>query len=190
MWVRVARVGKPFGVKGLATVQLFTDAPELRLSSGASLCLDEDGTRPVTLSDVRRMGARWVVGFEGITDRDGAETMRGAELFAPAEAPEDEPTTADEWFDWQLIGLPCRDVTGHELGEVKAVEHPPAHDLLVVRTPSGTLVRVPFVGHIVPEVTAGGVVIDPPGGLFEDESDADADAGADADADADAEGRA
>lgn len=177
MWVRVARVGKPFGVKGLATVQLFTDAPELRLSSGASVSLDDEGTRPVTLTDVRRMGARWVVGFEGITDRDGAETMRGEELFAPAD---DVRAPADEWFDWQLIGLPCRDVAGHELGEVHSVEHPPAHDLLVVRTPTGSLVRVPFVSHIVPDVSEGGVTIDPPGGLFDDDHELDGDAGPDA----------
>lgn len=173
MWVRVARVGKPFGVKGLATIQLFTDAPEQRLLSGASLSVDDDGTRLVTLSHVQRMGSRWVVGFEGIDDRNGAETMRGTELFAPADdAPDDTDATDDDWFDWQLIGLPCRDVAGDPLGEVIGVEHPPAHDLLVVRTPSGEVVRVPFVAQIVPEIDeTTGVTLNPPGGLFDAPAD-------------------
>ena len=53
------------------------------------------------------------------------------------------------------------------------VEHPPAQDLLVVRTPSGDRL-VPFVSALVPEVdpAAGRVVIDPIPGLL---SDGDAD---------------
>lgn len=172
MWVRVARVGKPFGVQGLATVQLFTDAPEERLQPGSQVSLTDDGTRPVTLSAARRMGARWVVGFEGLGDRDAVEQMRGEELFVPVDDEAEETPVADEWFDWQLIGLPCRDRAGADLGEIVAVEHPPAHDLLVVRTPSGSVVRVPFVSQIVPDLSRDGVTVDPPGGLFDPEADA------------------
>lgn len=165
MWVRVARIGKPFGVKGLATVQLFTDAPEQRLAPGASLSLTEDGTRPVEIASVQRMGNRWVIGMVGVADRDEAEQMRNEQLFAPAG---DATVETDEWFDWQLIGLPCHDRDQSVLGEVVAVEHPPAHDLLVVRTPAGHLVRVPFVEAIVPVVSTDGVTIAAPGGLFDD----------------------
>ena len=50
-----------------------------------------------------------------------------------------------------------------------AVEHGAAQDLLVIRTPDGRDVRVPFVVALVPAVTADRVTIDPPGGLFDGE---------------------
>lgn len=165
MWVRVARIGKPFGVKGQATVQLFTDAPEQRLAPGSVLARSDDGADPVTISALQRMGSRWVIGVDGVTDREAVEELRDQELFARAN---DIDAADEEWFDWQLIGLTARDEAGVALGEIVAVEHPPAHDLLVIRTPVGRSVRVPFVAAIVPEVTTAGVVIAPPGGLFDD----------------------
>ena len=37
MSVRIARIGKPHGVRGEVTVQLFTDDPESRFAPGSSL---------------------------------------------------------------------------------------------------------------------------------------------------------
>lgn len=171
MWVRVARIGKPFGVKGLVTVQVVTDAPEQRLAAGASLSLADDGNRPVGIDTAQRMGNRWVLGLAGVDDRDAAERMRGEELFAESG---DVTPGSDEWFDWQLIGLPCRSVAGDPLGEIVAVEHPPAQDLIVVRAANGELIRVPFVAALVPEVSTDVVTLDPPGGLFDAAGDGQA----------------
>ncbi len=76
----------------------------------------------------------------------------------------------DEWYDAQLVGLAAVDPTGEVLGVLSRVDHLPAQDLLVVRTPEGREVLVPFVAALVPTVDpgAGRVVIDPPGGLFDD----------------------
>lgn len=164
-WVRVARIGKPFGVRGQMTLQVLTDVPEQRFIVGAELARSETGSDPVRLSGVHRVGPRWTIAIDGVADRDQAEAMRGEELYAPAAA---APASDDEWYDWQLVGLPCRSTTGEPLGEVVSVEHPPAHDLLVVRTPDGYEVRVPLVGAIVPSITTDLVTIDPPGGLFVD----------------------
>lgn len=159
-------MGKPFGVRGEVTVQLFTDVPETRLVPGARLSFDDGGTRPTTLTDVRRSGSRWVLALAGVEDRDQAEAIRGEQLYAPAD--DDRPAGDDEWFDWQLIGLPCVDPQGAVLGEVTGVEHPPAQDLLVIRTPRGHAVRVPLVSQIVTEISDDRVVIQAPGGLFEE----------------------
>jgi 16S rRNA processing protein RimM len=52
---------------------------------------------------------------------------------------------------------------------VRLVEHLPAQDLLIVKTPAGE-VMVPFVKAIVPSVdlAAGVVTVTPPAGLFEE----------------------
>ncbi|MFN8126075.1 MAG: ribosome maturation factor RimM [Candidatus Nanopelagicales bacterium] len=159
----MARVGKPFGVRGQVTVLVVTDEPERRFAPGSTLSFDERGDDLVEVAESARHGTRWVLRLAGNTDRDQAESLRGAELYAPATPAE----AADEWFDWQLVGMACRTADGQDLGTVVAVEHAPAHDLLVVRTPDGTAVRVPFVAAMVPHVAADGIILDPPGGLFD-----------------------
>ena len=57
---------------------------------------------------------------------------------------------------------------GEELGEVTDVEPGVAQDRLVVTTPDGDDVAVPFVEALVPAIDpeAGTVTLAPPGGLF------------------------
>ena len=59
MQVLVARIGKPHGIRGEVTVELFTDAPEERFSRGEVLHIDGFTTR----SEERRVGkecrSRW-----------------------------------------------------------------------------------------------------------------------------------
>ena len=73
MCVRVARIGKPFGVKGLVTVQLFTDAPEQRLAVGLSLIHILDG-----VPDELRVCAR-----SGDTNLPNSRNSEAKELPAP-----------------------------------------------------------------------------------------------------------
>lgn len=162
MQVRVARIGKPFGVAGEVTVQIFTDEPERRLAPGSMLTSD---TGELSVENSRQHGKTWLLQFSGVTDRNAAESLRGTELYAEVSADE-QPSGDDEWFDRDLIGLPCRDTAGQSLGEVEAVEHPPAHDVLVVRTAAGHQARVPFVSAIVVAVDDEGVLLNPPGGLL------------------------
>ena len=63
-------------------------------------------------------------------------------------------------------GLAAYDVSGERLGELTAVTHGAAQDLLTIRTPDGRDTLVPFVAALVPEVdvTGGRIVIaDRPG---------------------------
>ena len=84
-----------------------------------------------------------------------------------ATIPADEtPEDPDEYYDHQLIGLSAYDVGGAALGEVTALVHGGAQDLLTIRTPEGRDALVPFVKALVPEVdlAAGRVVVaDRPG---------------------------
>lgn len=186
----VARVGRPHGIRGEVTVDVRTDVPGDRFVPGASLHVVPVGTaraqraagtpgvaaparRPrglptdVTLAGVRDHNGTLLLTFAEITDRDGAEALRGALLEAEVEDQPDEP---DAWYDHQLVGLRVDDTTGRTLGEIVAVEHPPAQDLLVVRRQDGQRRLVPFVTAIVPvvDVAGGRIVVDPPGGLIED----------------------
>jgi 16S rRNA processing protein RimM len=180
----VARVGRAHGIRGEVTIEVRTDAPNERFVPGARLHLSSadhahrsDHALPtpplagaLTLASVRDHNGTLLLRFAEVTERSGAEALRGALLEAdvPDEIDED-----DAWYDHQLVGLRVVDPAGGALGEVVAVEHPPAQDLLVVRRPDGDQRLVPFVTALVPtvDVRAGVVVVDAPPGLLDDRAE-------------------
>lgn len=169
--LRVGRLVKAHGLKGALKVELYTDDPAKRFVPGATFSLQVPATSPWHDQSIELRELRWyndhpVAFFEGIDDRNAAETLVKAILWIEADVQaEQEP---DAWYDHQLVGLKAmRD--GVELGELVRVEHLPAQDLLVINT-GDREVLVPFVSAIVPsvDVEAGTVTLTPPAGLFED----------------------
>ncbi len=164
MELTVARVGKAHGLRGEVALDLRTDEPEERLAVGERLETRPADAGPLTVATVRVHQGRWLVGFEGVRDRTGAEALRGVELVVEVEASDEE----DAWYPHELAGLRAESTDGRVLGRVEGLEHLPAHDVLVLREPDGARTLVPFVRQIVPvvDVAGGRVVLDPPGGLL------------------------
>lgn len=164
MELTVARVGKAHGLRGEVALDLRTDDPEDRLAMGERLETRPADAGPLTVATVRVHQGRWLVGFEGVRDRTGAEALRGVELVVEAEASDEE----DAWYPHELAGLRAEGTDGRVLGRIEGIEHLPAHDVLVLREPDGARTLVPFVRQIVPvvDVAGGRVVLDPPGGLL------------------------
>jgi 16S rRNA processing protein RimM len=170
--LRVARLTKAHGLKGGIKLELYTDDPDRRFVPGAKFDLQVPDTSPWFGKQLQLIELKWfnshaVAFFEGIQSREAAETAVKAILWVDHDEAE-ESTEPDAWFDHQLVGL--RVLRGDaEVGTVARVEHLPSQDLLVVETPSGE-VLVPFVKAIVTavDIAAGTVLVDPPGGLFED----------------------
>ncbi|KOX18225.1 ribosome maturation factor RimM [Nocardiopsis sp. NRRL B-16309] len=163
----VGRIGRAHGIRGDVAVDVRTDDPEARFAVGAALDTDPPAVGPLRITATRRHSGRLLVRFEGIGDRDAAEALRGTALLVDSAdiAPLDDP---DEFHDHELIGLAVRTTSGAAVGTVDDVLHH-AQDLLVVTTPEGDEVLVPFVAALVPEVDTeqGVVVIDPPPGLLD-----------------------
>ena len=168
----VARIGKPHALRGEVTVQLHTDDPESRLVPGAVFeTRAEPGSgvpRRLTLATTRVHRGIWLLGFEEIPDRTGAESLRGTRLVLSAEEP--DPTADDEgWYEADLVGLTAVAPDGTTVGEVVALELGAAQDRLRLRRPDGSEALVPFVEVLVPEVDpeAGRLVVDAPPGLLD-----------------------
>ncbi len=153
-------------------LELFTDDPERRFVPGAVFTLQVPTSSPwhgktLELAELRMYNGHPVGFFKGVPDRSAAEALVKAILWIDL----DEDAVSDEedaWYDHQLVGLKVvRD--GEQIGTVRLVEHLPAQDLLIVKTPAGE-VMVPFVKAIVPSVdlAAGVVTVTPPAGLFEE----------------------
>ncbi len=131
-----------------------SERPE-RVAVGAVLYA---GERELVIATIRRHQDRWLIRFEGIDDREGAEGLRGTVLSGePLEVPDDGDAL---WVD-DVVGAEVRDRAGAVLGRVAAVQTNPAHDLLVLD--DGALVPAPFVVDHRP----GLVVVDVPAGLLD-----------------------
>ncbi|MDQ1402055.1 MAG: rRNA processing protein RimM [Actinomycetota bacterium] len=151
--LEVGRVGKPHGLKGEVMVHLVTDRTE-RVAPGTVLATDRG--EPLTVVRSSPHQKNWIVAFEGVTSREGAEALRGTLLQAE---PLDDP---DALWVHELVGSEVVDLTGRSHGLVTAVEANPASDLLVLE--GGGLVPLRFVTAHEP----GRVTIDPPAGLLDD----------------------
>ncbi|NYF97192.1 ribosome maturation factor RimM [Janibacter cremeus] len=165
----VARIGKPHALRGEVTVQLHTDDPESRFVPGAVFdTRAEVGSgvpRQLTLATARVHRGIWLLGFEGIPDRTGAESLRGTRLVLA----EPDESQDDGWYEKDLVGLMAHTPAGDVIGEVIALELGAAQDRLVLRRPTGEETLIPFVEAIVPEIdpSAGRLVVDAPPGLLD-----------------------
>jgi 16S rRNA processing protein RimM len=154
--VVVGRIGKPHGLRGDVTIEVRTDEPELRFAVGARLRAERvngpaDELPTLTISSARWHGSVLLAKFVEVSDRTAAERVRGVLLHATLAA-DARPADPEEYYDHQLIGLAVYDVSGARLGEISAVRHGAAQDLLAVTTPDGRDALVPFVAALVPEV--------------------------------------
>ena len=153
--LEVGRIVKAHGLRGEVVVALVSNRPE-RVSAGSQL---HGPHGPLVVRSARPFGAtgdgRWIVQFVGITDRDGADGLRGMVLRA-------EPLVdPDALWAHELIGAQVCDIAGTVLGRVEAVESNPASDLLVLE--GGALIPLRFVVATGP----GAVTVDIPPGLLE-----------------------
>ena len=148
-------------MKGEVEIAVLSDAPE-RFAPGSVLLT---GDAALTVRTTRTHHDRIVVAFEGVADRTGAESLRGAELFIDAEAARE--LDEGEYWDHDLIGCAVVAVDGTEIGEVSDVLHHGANEVLVVRAGDKQHL-VPMVGDIVKSVVPRErITIEPLEGLLE-----------------------
>jgi 16S rRNA processing protein RimM len=155
MTLLVGRVGRPHGLAGEVVVHLLSSEPDVRLASGSEL-LRGGGGAPLRVVDARPHQGKWLVRFDGVVDRAGAEALAGQELHGE---PLDDP---DALWVHELVGATVVDTGGSECGTVAAVVANPADDLLELD--GGALVPVTFV---VGWDDQRRIVVDPPDGLLE-----------------------
>lgn len=179
--LRVCRIGRAQGLKGEVNVRAFTDDPARRFAPG-SVLLTKDG-REFRVMRSRNFKSRWIILFEGISNRNASEELNGIDLFIDKEA--DLPTDNEDegWYLADLVGLDVLEVNDpeaaraadydgvevHEVGTISAVYNNTAQDLLEVKNESGKISLIPFVEDIVPVVAIdeGYIIIDPPAGLLD-----------------------
>lgn len=195
MQVQVARIGKPHGIRGEVTVQLFTDNPEERFAPGSVLDIKDFTTTSPTATIAPAgvltvAGSRWnkkilVVRFQEVTNRNQAEALRDTYLTLDTDAETTDHGDDEGYYEHDLLDLPV--YLAQEIGEdgylpdepiahVIGLHTLPTQDLLILETVEDEEeVMIPFVEELIPaiDIEEGYIIINPPAGLFELNDDDD-----------------
>lgn len=169
----VGRVRRAHGLRGELVVESLTDAPDAVFAAGRRVFA---GTREGALADDARelriersspFKGGWIVAFEGLSDRETADSWRERFFLLPED--EVEPPAEGEIFIHALVGMLVVHVDGTEIGPVSAVLELPQGLTLDVRRAGLKNVLLPFNDHTVVGVDADARVIrvDPIEGLLD-----------------------
>jgi 16S rRNA processing protein RimM len=161
------------GLKGEVKVKTFTDSA---LAAYGVLHARDGRQFTVTSERIAKPGIA-VARFAGVTTRDGAEALKGEELFVTRDAlpaPGD-----DEFYHIDLIGLAAQDGEGRALGTVSALHNFGAGDVIAIARPDGDEIILPFTRAIVPlvDIKAGRIVVVAPDETGDEETDSTDDEG-------------
>ena len=142
--VTLAAVIGAHGVAGEVRLKLFGEG----VAGLKSFRAFNDGKLTVEkLRDDGKGGA--VARFVGVTDRNGAEALRGTALTVPRAA---LPALGEgEYYYADLLGLPAVSTDGDDLGTCVAVDNFGAGDVLEIERPDKKRFMVPMRAEAVPE---------------------------------------
>jgi 16S rRNA processing protein RimM len=147
--ILLGRIAGAHGIRGEVLIKTFTVAPE-NIGAYGPLS-DVSGTRTFAIQSARATPKGVVARLQGIRDRNGAEALKGVDLYVErAKLP---PAAEGEFYHADLIGMAAVDGTGQPLGAIVAVQNFGAGDLLEIRLEGSNKTElVPFTDANVPEV--------------------------------------
>ena len=167
--VALGRIARAHGIKGQLKLEPYNDASEALPAIRTARLTLPDGTQ----RDCRIIAATphpnyFLLTLAGVSTRDDAEALTGAELSVPRPA---LPALEDgEVYLVDLLGLPVVTDDGVELGELVDVMETGANDVLVVgRAGSDTEILIPDIEGVVLEADPekGRILVRVPPGLID-----------------------
>lgn len=163
--VEIGYVRRAVGLDGRVEVAL-NSGDISRLREGTRLFVGSSSMDVAKASRGRK--GLFNVWFEGVTDRDSADLLRGLAL----EIPETEIPVLPEgtYYHYQVIGLAVVDADRRPIGNVAGIMETGANDVYVVARPSGDEILIPVTPTTIKEVdiVEGVITVDLPPGLIAD----------------------
>ena len=154
-WVELAEVMRPHGVRGEVRVRPHNADSDLLPTLTEVVLRATDGVeRKVAVTGARRANDAWLLKFAGVTDRDGADALRGAQLCVPREAL--PSLDGGEFYVVDIVGARVFDAEGVEVGTVDGITSYPSIEVLVVRrsATAGDTLELPLLDEFVARVDA------------------------------------
>jgi 16S rRNA processing protein RimM len=146
-FLAVARVRRPFGVKGELLLDVLTDFPN-RLTQHEFFYAGRD-RQPYEVETLRRHGTDFLLRLKEVRDRDGAERLRGEDLFVRVD--DLPPLPQGVYYLHQIEGLEAITEQGESLGRVKEILKTGANDVYVVQGGKGEIL-LPAIPQVIREV--------------------------------------
>jgi 16S rRNA processing protein RimM len=166
--VMVGTVVKPHGIRGELKVFPASGRPE-DLQTYRRVALVDPASGRTRLFDIVKSGSHdrfALLGLQGLTDREGAEALRGWEVRVERQVIPSLDADACYWHE--LAGVAVVTDEGRTLGVAQDLMHNGAHEVLVVQGEYGREYLIPvaeaFIAH---RDAAGALVVTPPPGLLE-----------------------
>jgi len=164
--VVLGEIVKAQGLRGEAKVRSEICDPENFLLPEVLLRAPDGTTEPVQVLSYRVQKGAFVLRFSGFSDISQIQTRVGWQLVCYGSQLPALPV--DEYYHFQLIGLPVFNQTGDKLGLLHEIMTIPPNEVYVIKTDSkgqGEELLLPAVASYIKEIDleAGRIVVDPAG---------------------------
>lgn len=145
----IGKVIGPHGLKGLMRIESFAESEETFLNAGEVFVEGASGQTAVHGVVAVTPGKRFfLLKLEGLDTRAQAERYRGGNIYINKGGLSRQ---SDEYFWFELIGLPVYVETGNRVGVIRHILPGPGHDILVVKEGEKE-VYIPAVHAVIREV--------------------------------------
>ena len=164
--VVLGEIVKAQGLRGEAKVRSEICEPENFLLPEVLLRAPDGTTEPVQVLSYRVQKGAYVLRLDGFSDISQVQGRIGWELVCHGSQLPVLP--ADEYYHFQLIGLPVFDQAGDKLGLLSEIMTIPPNEVYVIKSESkdqGEELLLPAVSSYIKEIDleAGRIVVDPAG---------------------------
>lgn len=155
----IGEIVAPFGLRGQVKVRSYTDQVEHLRQHIRSVFLGPERREYALTGVFEHKPGLLVLSLGGITTREAAEELRGAEVAILER--EAAPLAEGEYFIHQLYGLTVVDEAGTEIGRVREVLETGANEVLVVARPGAPELLLPMIYDVVQDldIPGGRVVV-------------------------------
>lgn len=169
-YLNVGKIVNTHGIRGEVRVISQTDFPEERYKKGAKLTLFREGKQPLVLviANHRKHKNFDLLTFEGYPNINDVEVFRNGILKVAEEDLTD--LEENEFYYYEIIGLPVIDENGKELGKIKEILSPGANDVWVVQRKGQKDALIPYIESVVKKIDLENeeIHVEIPEGLLDD----------------------
>lgn len=150
----IGQIVSTFGTHGQLKVRAVTDRPDHLQKHIRTIYIGTERTPYHLLNVFQHKPQLLVMKVQGVTMREQAEELRGAEVFIlEADA---APLGTDEYYLHQLYHLRVETTEGATVGYVHEVLETGSNEVLVVRRPDQPDALIPMIHDVVQELDVAG----------------------------------
>lgn len=146
--IDVGRIVAVHGIKGEVKVASLSSNPR-RFKKGSKLTIEKTGEL-AAIATVRPQNDLFLIRFEGVEDRNTAETLKGSMLQIPQE--DAAPLPHGEYYFFQLEGLEVITEEGESLGTITDLMANGANDVYRVDMGNNDYLLLPALKQVVKKV--------------------------------------